>query len=147
MEAHISIAGAKELDRMLTALPRTVGKKVTRRAVRAGAKVIAAKAKQNARSIVGGTMGSLIAKALAPRAAKRQKRGEYHINVLIKSREEFYHTTVAGTTHYIPAAIEYGHRGAAAIPWYRKAFETEKDKALRAVIDETRRGVDEAAKT
>lgn len=146
MEAHMSIAGAKELDRMLTALPQKVGKKVTRSAVRAGAKVIAAKAKQNARTIIGGHMGGLIAKALTPRAAKKQRRGEYRMNVLIRDNPEFRETSADGVEHYIPAAIEYGHSKVAAIPFYRKAFEAEKERALQAVIEETKRGVEEAAK-
>ena len=58
----IQLEGAKQLEKKLKSLGTKVAKKVVRKAVRKAAKPQQQATKANARSMVGGEMGALIAK-------------------------------------------------------------------------------------
>ncbi|HUV67479.1 MAG TPA: HK97 gp10 family phage protein [Sedimentisphaerales bacterium] len=122
------LIGARLLERKLNKLPAKVGKTVVRKALRQGAKPVQAAAKANAASLVGGTIGSQIAKSIGTRAKSakwRRKYGAYGIFVGVdpsnKHEHDFVYFTggsafstktrkqVVGRRHYIPNAIEYGH--------------------------------------
>jgi HK97 gp10 family phage protein len=154
---QMSIQGAQEIERRLNSLEKKVAKSIVRKAVRAGAKPIHAAAKTNAKETVGGDMGSRLSKDLAVRAFKRQRRGQYGVNVRFKDDEKLVHITAQGKRQYIPAAIEYGHAFAGrggknapkdvpAVPFLRPAFDTKKDAAERAVKRELLEGIERAAR-
>ena len=140
MQMAIETKGIKELEDKLKRLELKSAKKIVRRGVRAGSKVIQQEQKSNATSMVGGTMGSLISKALAIRSPK-QRRGSYALRVMLKPNDEFVYVTKSGTRHFIPVAIEYGHAypgqggsGAAdvmPIPFARTALDTKRREALK----------------
>ena len=156
--AELTVKGFKELERKLRALPAKVGTKAAKQGLRAGAKVIQAATKANARSMVGGSMGKLIAKAAVVRAGR--KRGSvysFQVGMDPKLTDQLVHITADGTRHYIPNAIEYGHafpgrggRGApkdvAAIPFTRKAFEEKAPWTRFFVIGEIKKGIYREAK-
>ena len=143
------VEGAKELERMLAQIGGKVAKKIVRQAVRKGQKPILAKAKSNASTLVGGSMGSKIAKNTKIKAPKRQKKGQYLLSTKVMSDPAFEHVNKDGTRHWIPAAIEFGHgakKEQIAIPFLRKAADSEGEKATNIVIKELGEGVEREAK-
>lgn len=156
--AELTVKGFKELEQKLRALPAKVGTKAAKQGLRAGAKVIQAATKANARSMVGGSMGKLIAKAAVVRAGR--KRGSvysFQVGMDPKLTDQLVHITADGTRHYIPNAIEYGHafpgRGAKkgapkdfpANPFARSAFESHKMRALETTKRELATRVERVA--
>lgn len=111
MSAGIVITGMKELERKFKELDAKVAKKIVRKSVRAGAKVAQRKAKENARTMVGGNMGRLIAKYLKLLVWRRQRPGAYGMGLTIseKGNDVFVVTSKDGRRNYIPHAIEFGH--------------------------------------
>lgn len=143
----MKIENAQAVQNALDSFEKKVSKKIVRQGVRAAWKPLLDRAKANAMSNVGGTMGRLISKNLQLRAWRRQKKGQYAMYVRIKAGvPEFIGYTkgsafsitskkqIVGSRAYIPAAIEYGHafpyrggKGAnkdvAAIPFMRPALD------------------------
>lgn len=144
----MTLAGAQELERKLKNLPTKVAKKAVRQAVRAGGKPTLAQAKANASALVGGTMGGLIAANLVLRAQRRQRRGSYGVNVMMRPKRDelFVHTSKAGRRTYIPAAIEYGHGSARPISFMRTGWDITKMQAKRIVEQTLWSGIQKAAK-
>jgi hypothetical protein len=141
---EMKLEGGRELEAKLLNIERKMGKKIVRQAVREGGKEILTAAKSNARGIVGGRMGAVIAKALQVRAMKKQRQGQYAVQVRHseKYNDELVDTTKDGRRHYVPNAIEYGHaapgdaRGAKTVParpYLRPAFDSRKGRATKLV--------------
>ena len=146
MYIGMTLTGGAELDKKLMALERKVGRKIVKKAVRAALKPELAGSKASAKSIVGGSMGSLIARNLQLRAFKKQKKGSYGMSVKTKPDIEEFVDNGA----YIPAAIEYGHISpsggmVAAMPFMRASADTWKSVGLRIVSEELKKGVEAAA--
>ena len=139
----MELKGVENLDKLLAKMSDgNAAKNIMRMSLRAGSKLIEDATKSNANGMVGGNMGNRIASKITTRARKKQRRGEYQLNTLIKGdRKEFVHTTKQGKEYYIPAAIEYGHtsRGGkkqvAPIPFMRKAFDEKSKQAAKVIID------------
>ncbi len=145
----MTITGAKELEKKLDALERKVGRSISRKAARAGAKVVQAEAKSNARTMVGGNFGRLLARKIVVRTPRRQRRGSYSLDVQTQPIEKFpeaEHVTREGKRYYIPAVIEYGHGNARAIPYMRRAWDTTREKALAAIVKALRTGIEQATR-
>ena len=141
------LQGFDELERKLLRLERKTAKKVIRKAVRKAAKPSLAQSRQNARSMVGGEMGQLLSKNLHVRGFKKQRRGQFGVATKIKPGiAEFVHIGKDGTRYYIPAAIEYGHANAAAIPFMRNAAITTKQKTTAILSKEIKTGIETLAK-
>jgi HK97 gp10 family phage protein len=145
------IQGFKELERQLTALERKTGKKIVRKAVRKSLKPVHTVAKEKARSMVGGNMGSLLAKNIVLRAMRKQRRGSFAMNVRLRAGiNEFIHkaqkSKYPGGETFIPAAIEYGHDNAAPIPFMRTASDENLPKAEGIMRQELKAGIETTAK-
>lgn len=137
----LKIENARQIQDALNKFEKKVAKKIVRQAVRAAWKPLLDRAKTNARSVVGGKMGSLIASKMQLRAFRRQRRGQYGMMVRIRPGvDEFVHASKSGNRAYIPSAIEYGHafpyrggKGAtkdvAAMPFMRPALDVTLPKA------------------
>ena len=152
---EMTLEGGKQLEAKLLDLERKVAKKVVRSAVRAGSKPILAAAKANASAVVGGAMGAIISKSLQVRAAKKQRRGQYVVQIRHseKANAELVDES-SGSRYYIPNAIEYGHaspgRGGGrnapkdvpARPYMRPAFDTSKGQAQQALVAELASGIE-----
>jgi len=151
MRVSIVLEGGAELQRKLDGLERKVSRQTIRNAIREAQKVMVEAAKISALTIVGGKMGSLIARSFALRAAKRRMaRSSYSMHVLLKANPEFRYRTKVGREHYIPAAIEYGHgrnREQAARPFMRRASESSRSKVLSRFTEILRQGIEAVAKT
>ena len=149
MYMAIKIEGAAKLERTLKNLEPKLGRKVVRKALRSGAKVIQKRAVGNAARMVGGEKGGDIAESIVVKAMKR-KRHRYGVMAMIDPKAS---PMFRSGEYYIPAAIEYGHahpgRGGGekppkdvpAIPFFRSAFDTGKGRAGQAVKNELRKGI------
>lgn len=143
------IEGAKELEKMLAQIGGKVAKKIVRQAVRQGQKPILASVKSNASTMVGGAMGAKIAKKSKIKVPKRQKRGQYMLSTQVISDPDFKHINKDGTRHWIPSAIEFGHGSSkeeAAVPFMRRAADSQGDNAMNITIKELGEGIEREAK-
>lgn len=131
----ISLTGGRELEKKLQELTVKTQKKIVRKAVRAGVKLIQKQVKINARSMVGGEMGKEIARAIIVRAGRQRKKGYFNVATFVdgKKNDIFVDVSKKGKRNYIPAAIEYGHGNVSPIPFTRKAFETKRRSAVSAL--------------
>ncbi len=139
----VLVTGLAEFDLKMRMLDRKVKRKLVRTAVKTGANIIKQQAASNARSMVGGEMGDLLAKNLKVHIFRKQKRGSYGVSIWTKPGVMgFIWITQDGTQEYIPAAIEFGHYGGwqqdnpsfvPAIPFMRTAFDTKVRAANRAI--------------
>lgn len=133
---QIKILNAQAVQNALNAFEKRIAKKIVRQGVRAAWKPLLDRAKENALSMVGGSMGRLLARNMQLRAFRRQKKGNYGMLVRVKSGvEEFIVVAKSGNRAYLPVAIEYGHafpgrgggKGAPkdvpAMPFMRKALD------------------------
>lgn len=149
----LQLEGGAALEKKLLALERNVAKKIVRKAVRAGAKPVLAAIKASSRSMVGGSMGALIAKNLQTRGFKKQKRGQFGVATRFKPDiPEFVEVSADGQRNFIPADIEFGHEDRAggqvpAIPFMRSAFDATKRASEKAVALELKTGIELTAKT
>ena len=150
MRIDFRIDGATELDRNLATLPDRVQMKVVRSAVRIAQKPALDKAKRNAMSRVGGTMGGLIAENLILRASHKQPKDTYSMLVRMRRQNEgapdafWPPKTKAGVQHYIPSAIEFGHgadKASAARPFIRPAVDATIEETKRILAKEMGAGI------
>ena len=77
MKTTIVLEGASQLRVKLDALPEKVQRRAVRESVRSALKLYLNAAKRNARSVVGGKMGALLASTLYLKASKRTRRAYY----------------------------------------------------------------------
>lgn len=152
------LEGFKGLDKKLSALPQKVAKKIVRTATREAAKVTLKKVKSNAKSMIGGNMGALIAKHAKVIVFKHQRRGSYGVQIGMKPNvPQFDYWPVGassslrsrrttGKKSYIPAALEYGHDNARPIPFIRSAWAATKGRAVRKMASKLKQGIEREAK-
>ena len=167
----MELQGFLELDKKLAKLEQKVSKGIVRKAVREGEKIAQKKAKSNAKNMVGGRMGSLIAKHTIIRAFKHQRAGSYGMRMGLKpdviefaGLRQGSHTrinfqrgkgTATGKIHrkigksvgrwYIPAALEYGHGNAKPIPFMRNAYAVSKSAMVRKMREIMTAGIEREA--
>jgi len=167
MKITFVIEGGKELDANLMTLGKRVHDKVIRRSVREGQKPMLDACKRSALSIVGGEMGSLLAKTLVIKTPRKQYPGKYSLNVqhisisAARKRKRkitikqsggkkltvsgLWYTSKSGRKTYIPAAIEYGHMSGGTfvppMPYMRQAAEATQNESMRIFADELRKGL------
>jgi len=142
MSDEMRLDGFEDLDKKLALLPQKVSKDIVRKGTRVGANTILPKIKSNAKSMIGGKMGSLIAEKAAIIVFKHQRKGSYGVQIGMKANvPEFDYWAVGassslksrrtiGKKSYIPAALEYGHGNGRPIPYIRAAWESSKAKAV-----------------
>jgi len=129
----ISLIGDKELQRKFKTLVGKVQKKIARKAIRAGAKIVLADAKNRAPVLSGKLKKSLKVKAI--------KRSRSTIGVLVQTGTREKLNIPEGSKYYYPAAVEYGHGGVAAKPFLRPALDTNADRALSTIQRELWNGI------
>jgi hypothetical protein len=169
----IKVTGANEIEKLLRQLERKEAANAVRKGTRETQKeTILVDAQNNVNSLVGGSMGSAIAKNLVVRAMTKLLKFNYGHKVIIKETDAFvYESKNTGTRYYIPFAIEYGHafpgRGSgvymakgmsekrakqkasgnkdvAPIQFMRKAFEANRKKAVDVLRDKVLRHLEDA---
>jgi len=153
----VQIEGAKELETKLLELERKMAKKIIRQGVRNAQKILIPAIKSNLSAISkGGGMSEMIAKALQIRAARKNPRGSYSVNVQIRNQPDFVYypkgsfssletRKTQGKRSYIPAAIEYGHgqnKEQAARPFMRPAADSTERSRIKILSDWVRNELD-----
>ena len=156
--SSMKLEGFDGLEKKLVSLEKKVAKKIVRTATREAAKVTLGKVKDNARSMVGGNMGGLLAKYSKVIVFKHQRKGSYGVQIGMKPNvPEFDYWSVGsssslssrktkGKKSYIPAALEYGHDNARPIPFIRSAFDATRMKAINKMGSELKKGIEREAK-
>ncbi|MFO8012125.1 MAG: HK97 gp10 family phage protein [Phycisphaerae bacterium] len=135
MEVALKVEGAREIRRRLAALPRTVEKRIVRRAVREGAKIVREEAERRCPVATG-----RLRRTLTQRKG-RQRRGSY--TVAVQHNWKRYY----GQVPFYGGFVEYGTRRMPARPYMRPAADAKQDEAGRAVIQSLQEGIErEAAK-
>ena len=146
----ITLEGAEKLERALAVMEAKVAKKITKKAMRAGAKVILRAAKARAPVDTG-----QMKKALTVRAARQRKRGEASFNLsfdtkkypdLVTTSETFQGVGQArgSKRFFYPAIVEYGTSTQPAKPFMRPVFDSQKAAALRVIMGQFRKGITDA---
>jgi len=156
MNIGMTVTGAKELEAMLTRLERKETAKIVRKETRDSQKMIMRPTVgSKSLGMVGGKMGTLIAKNLTIRAMTKMRRGSYGAKVIIKPNEAFIHVSASGNRSYIPNAIEYGHAGpddaggakvAKPIPFQRAAYEEKRRPLAEYFAKKVTRAIELAAR-
>jgi HK97 gp10 family phage protein len=167
----MELTGFDELDKKLAALDKKVSKGIVRKATRTAIKKVMVIAKANAKSMVGGNMGNLIAKHTKVQVFKHQRKGSYGLRLGLSpdvpefaglrigshTRINFERGTGAAATKifrkigksvgrwYIPAALEYGHGNARPIPFMRSAYNKGRERAIRTLRTELKQGIEREA--
>jgi hypothetical protein len=145
--------GFEIFDAQLQALETKVAKGIVRKAVRGGAKPTLKQVKINAKTMVGGEMGGLLARHAKIIVFGHQRKGSYGVQIGMKPnvpefeywargsrtianfsegigrRKKTYGKTIGKS--YIPAAIEYGHGNARPIPFIRSAWARTKNRDVK----------------
>lgn len=156
MTIELKTKGFEIFDAQLQALETKVAKGIVRKAVRGGAKETLKQVKINAKVMVGGDMGSLLAKHAKIIVFGFQRRGSYGVQIGMRPNVPQFDSwrqgsrTIADFSRgksgaatrsigktigksYIPAAIEYGHGNAKPIPFIRNAWNRTKRKDVRVM--------------
>ncbi len=121
----IKIAGFEDLNKNLKKLNEKVQTRITKAALKKGANVILAAAKQNTPSDSGANHMNLKVKAI------RKKRSSTNIGFAIQTgtREEL---GIKGKGYY-PFSLEYGTKDTEAQPYLRPALEDNREKAIQVI--------------
>lgn len=114
-QAGMTIVGVEEVERALRALPGKVAKQAIRKPLRAGAKIVLARAKQN----VPAESGAL-KKSLKVRAGKRSRNT---ISIRVATGKGWF----TGETFY-GAFVEFGTAKMKARHYVQRAYAQTKDK-------------------
>ena len=147
MVASIELKGFTELERKLAGLEPKIAKKVMKKSLREGAKIVQRKARINANSKVGGKMGELIAKFIKIRTWTRPRRFYKGVSLEVSATgDDFFVDYGQRGRNYIPAAIEYGHDNVAPISFMRSAWDSTKRAVLIKTERELKTGIEEVAK-
>jgi len=145
--ATMRLTGVEGLERNLAALGRKIGGKISRAALRVGAKTILAEAKRRAPVADKG----LIPPSLKVRARKRSRKNKGTVNIIVATAKGWF----KGKEFYA-AFVEFGHfagsrkLGASRTwvpprPFVGPAYEAKKLVAISQIIRELRRGIESEA--
>lgn len=135
------ITGVRAIDRRLRRLAPAVQKKIVRKAMRDGLKIVAAEVKSQAPVDTGTTRSNV-----KVRAVKRRRRGSIELEVRIAATDETKRTSATtGKTVFYPAVVEYGHEGVPPDPFMRGAFEARGEEARQVTLGALLRGVEQEA--
>ena len=139
--AKIELEGFEELTATFNGLEQKLRKKALRPALRAGAKVILVRAKQNAPSDSGRMRKYMKVVAL------KRSRTEIGVQVVNGTRDQLQipKTKKAG---YYPTVVEFGahKRNIKGSRSFTRAFLSEKQKAIRAIAQRMKQEIEKIFK-
>jgi HK97 gp10 family phage protein len=142
----LKLDGFAEFDAKLKRLVPKVAKKIVRQATKAAAKNTLKRVKENAKSMIGGEMGDLIARNAKVFVFKHQRRGSWGVQIGMDPREKrFIHISQSGRRSYIPSALEYGHGNAKPKAYIRKAWAETKQQDVKIMASKLKEGIEREA--
>ncbi len=133
----VKLDGFKELDAALGKLPKATGKNVLRRVLRKAAKPIDDDASAAAPFLTGGLQKSVIT---GSRLTRSQRAGSY------LRTSNYYAEIHIGTALSKGIFTEFGTFKDAAQPWFRPAWEANKEVSLRIIRTDLEVEIEKAAK-
>lgn len=160
MYMSIKVEGAKELEKTLMGMEPKIGQGIMRKALRKAAKVFQQKMKHNAAALDStgwdsdGVVSDSISDNIVVRAMRKRRHSYGVMSMIDPKAPNLAVTTQDGKRYYIPTAIEYGHafpgRGGGknapkdvpAKPFMRPAYDSEKGKAEKVLVNELRNGIE-----
>lgn len=147
----VRIDGLDELEASLKRLAGKPAQRIVRKAVKTSQGMTLEAARNNARIMVGGRMGELIAEKLTVSVRRKINKGEVTGSVIVGRDERFVDVSKAGVRNWIPNAIEFGHRIANArkggrqkadpIPFLKTAAESTVKGKVERFIGEASKGI------
>jgi HK97 gp10 family phage protein len=139
--------GFEAFDLKLKNMVSKVAKKIVRQATKAGSKNTLKRVKANAKSMVGGEMGDLIARNAKVFVFKHQRRGSWGVQIGMDPREKRYiHISNVGRRNYIPSALEFGHGNARPIPYIRRAWAETRKQDVKIMGKKLKEGIEREAR-
>lgn len=147
MKVKVIVTGIRDIDRRLKTLPLRVQKKVTRKAMRDGLKIIAAEMRVQVPSTSGRGTGRTRA-AIKVRAKKRKKRDVIEMETLISGKIPglIVRPKGGGKPTFYPAVIEYGRSDMPPNPFGRRTYDAKGASARDTTIQSLRAGVEAEAR-
>ena len=132
MANEVEFIGLKKLLKKLETIEPKVAKKLFRRSLRDGAKVIQREAKRLVPKLSGDLRRGIRVKA------GRRSRTSASVLVVSPTREKL--GIPLGATGYYPATIEYVSpaRGIPADPFFTDAFDNKEDEAMAVITQSLR---------
>lgn len=139
----MKLEGAEALRKTLDRIEAKIATKIAKKAMREGAKVVLRAAKARAPVDTG-----RMKRALIVRAARRRKRGEASFNVMFDTKKypDLVTVTSDGKRFFYPAIVEYGTSSRPAKGFIRAAWDSQKAIALRVIMTQFRKGIEQAAR-
>lgn len=131
------LEGFRELDRALGQLPKATAKNVLRRTLKKAAQPIDDAASAAAPFLTGGLQKSVIT---GTRLTRSQRRGSF------LQTSNYYAEIHIGTSLSKGMFREFGTFKDAPHPWFRPAWEANKDRALNIIKVELKGEIAKAAK-
>jgi len=132
MAEILTVTGLRELEEALKRLPEAVAKKVLRKSVRAGAKLVVDEARANVPVDTG-----LTRRAIAARGGRsRYANSVINVGVLSSGAKARRYIKIKGVKVDVPyywKYLEFGTKNAPAQPFLRPAFEAQKTAAVEAI--------------
>lgn len=132
-----AITGADNVIKNLQRLEDyTKNKMIVATAKQTNQEVFQPAVESNAKTMVGGDMGTLLANSVKV-VTRKKRRGVVGASVVIDSDNDFVHISKKGIRYYIPFAIEYGHATPFGSELYKNKISNEpkKRRRNRAEID------------
>jgi len=143
VKQSIIITGIPQIDRRLKQLEPKIQKKVIRKSMRDGMKLVATEVKGQVPIETGLTKSNVLT-----RAVKKKKRGSIEIEVRIAGGNTGLVKTYGGDKRaFYPAIVEYGRQGVAPNPFMRRSFAAKGEAARQVTIQSILTGVEEAVRS
>jgi HK97 gp10 family phage protein len=132
MAGKIIVLGIPAIDRKLAKIPGIVQRKIARKAMRDGMKVMADEVRRQAPVDTGLTKANV-----KVRAAKKRRRGDIEIDVKISGNPGLYKTYAGGTKQvFYPAAVTFGNSTTRANPFMQRSFASRGNDCKNITIAE-----------
>jgi len=136
----ISVLGDKKLQKQLKNIELKMQKKIVKKALRMGTKVVLARAKALVPVSLGNTQGKHLRDTLKIKAFS--KKGVFGSTVITGTREQL--GIDANDRWYYPAHVELGTKKMSPRPYLRPALRNNVEKIKRIVGVEIKRGINQA---
>ena len=136
---QIDVTGLKKVEKRLSKLPQKAARKVVKAALRKGAKIVVAKAKQNAPIDEGALRKAIKVRGIKTSEAKKFKpKGQAGVAVGVSDQ------WFTGPQFYA-AFIEFGTSKMPARPFIRSAFDSVKDTVSDVISKALVEGIEKEA--
>lgn len=146
MEIAVNFQNQEELYKLLKNLPGSMTRKVLRKALKEGGKVVKDMASENVKAVTSGESTGVLANGLAVYNL-RKYRGNLRVGVQVKRGLVNQKKIIKGQPVRVglyASVLEYGKANQPPRSWIRKAAREGADPALLKISAETAKGLNDA---